>query len=169
VEHPSEVLQEGQRVKVRIESVDPQTGRVGLSYRNLLEHPWSNIEQKFAVNEVVTGEVSRIAKFGAFVKLAPGVEGLVHISELAHQRVAQVGSVVKEGQEVQVKVLSVDAEEQRIGLSLKATLPEPEQEESLSQEQETPPPRKPAASKRDVPLKGGTDRASGGDQFGLKW
>jgi small subunit ribosomal protein S1 len=170
VEHPSEVLKEGDRIKVRVESVDLQTGRVGLSYRNLLEHPWSNVERDFPAGAIVTGVVSRIAKFGAFVKLAPGVEGLVHISELAHQHVHQVSSVVKEGQEVEVKVLSVDPQEQRISLSLKGALPEPAEEPSLVGGEEEGPPARPLAAPKPLrPLKGGTDRQSGGEKFGLKW
>ena len=112
----------------------------------------------------------RIAKFGAFVKLAPGVEGLIHISELSHSRVPSVGSVVSEGQEVEVKVLSVDTASQRIALSMKAVLPAPAAEEP-EPEPESPEEasRESAASKRQAPLRGGTDRASGGEQFGLKW
>jgi small subunit ribosomal protein S1 len=166
--HPSEVLQEGQKIRVKIEKIDQQTGKIGLSYRDLLEHPWVHIDEKFQIDAVVRGTVSRIAKFGAFVKLAPGVEGLVHISELSHARVPSVGSVVSEGQEVEVKVLSVDTASQRIALSMKAVLPEPVAEEP---EAETPaePARESAAAKRQTPLRGGTDRPSGGDQFGLKW
>ncbi len=168
VDHPREVLQEGQKVRVKIEKIDLQTGKIGLSYRDLLEHPWLHIDQKFPIDAVVRGTVSRIAKFGAFVKLAPGVEGLIHISELAHGRVSSVGSVVSEGQEVDVKVLSVDTESQRIALSIKAALPEPAPEapEPAGPEEA---PREPAVPRRQVPLRGGTDRASGGEQFGLKW
>lgn len=168
--HPSEVLQEGQKIRVKIEKIDQQTGKIGLSYRDLLEHPWVHIDEKFPVDAVVRGTVSRIAKFGAFVKLAPGVEGLIHISELSHARVPSVGSVVSEGQEVEVKVLSVDTASQRIALSMKAVLPEPvaeEPEPEAEAPEETP--RESAVAKRQMPLRGGTDRASGGEQFGLKW
>jgi small subunit ribosomal protein S1 len=168
VNHPSEVLEEGQRVKVRVEKIDRQTGKIGLSLRSLQEHPWEKVPQQFFVGAVSKGTVTRIAKFGAFVKLAPGVEGLIHISELSHGRVAQVGSVVREGQEVEVKVLSVDVENQRIGLSLKAlataTAAEPEQET-----EETPQPAPPATTKPRGPLKGGLDRSAGGESFGLQW
>ncbi len=169
VNHPNEVLKDGQKIRVKIEKIDPQTGKISLSHRDLLEHPWLHIDQKFAVDSVVGGTVSRIAKFGAFVKLAPGIEGLIHISELSHARVPTVSSVVAEGQEVQVKVLSLDAESQRIALSMKAVLPVPVAEEPEPEEETTAEPREPAAAKRHVPLRGGTDRASGGDQFGLKW
>jgi ribosomal protein S1 len=171
VEHPKEVLEVGQKVRVKIEKIDPQTGKIGLSYRDLLEHPWTNIDEKFSVDSEVTGTVSRIAQFGAFVKLAPGIEGLVHISELSHARVATVGSVVSEGEAVNVKVLSVDRDAQRIALSMKAVLPipEPEAESSDGAAAEDVPPPELAVPKRDGPLKGGTGSKSGGEQFGLKW
>jgi small subunit ribosomal protein S1 len=170
VKHPSEVLQEGQKIRVKIEKIDPQTGKIGLSYRELLEHPWLHIDEKFHADSVVAGTVSRIAKFGAFVKLAPGIEGLIHISELSHARVPSVGSVVAEGQEVQVKILSLDSESQRIALSMKAVLPMPVAEEAAPEKEEAPEePRDPAVARRNVPLRGGMDRATGGDQFGLKW
>jgi small subunit ribosomal protein S1 len=115
--------------------------------------------------------VSRIAQFGAFVKLAPGVEGLIHISELAHHKVYKVENVVKEGDEVECKVLSVEPEAQRIGLSLKATLERPVKEgaKPKAEEPADEPPRAPVIPKRGGPLRGGTGKASGGEQFGLKW
>ncbi len=126
VQHPQEVVQDGQKIRVKVEKVDPQTGKIGLSHRDLLDHPWLDVETQFPPESTVKGTVSRIAKFGAFVKLAPGVEGLVHISELSHARVPTVSSVVSEGQEVDVKVLSVDTEAQRIALSMKAVIPVPQ-------------------------------------------
>lgn len=171
VKHPSEVVQEGQKVRVRIEKIDPDTGKISLSLKNPEEHPWTGIEQRFPVGSTVKGPVSRVAQFGAFVKLAPGVEGLIHISELAHHKVYKVENVVKEGDEVECKVLTVDAEAQRIGLSLKATLAKPEKAEGKSKDQPEvdEPPREPAVPKRSGPLKGGTGKPSGGEQFGLRW
>ncbi len=170
VSHPNEVLQEGQKVRVKIEKVDQQTGKIGLSYRDLLEHPWVNIQEKFSVDTIVKGKVSRIAKFGAFVKLAPGIEGLVHISELSYNRVPSVGSVVAEGQDVDVKILSVDTDAQRIALSLKAVLPEPAAPEVEELPDEAADAKREAVvARRSKPLKGGTSRDSGGEQFGLRW
>ncbi|HZL86821.1 MAG TPA: S1 RNA-binding domain-containing protein [Pirellulaceae bacterium] len=172
VKHPSEVVQEGQKVRVRIEKVDPDTGKISLSLKNPEEHPWTGIEQRFPVGSSATGTVTRIAQFGAFVKLAPGVEGLIHISELAHHKVYKVENVVKEGQEVEVKVVSVDAEAQRMGLSLKALLAAPVKAERKKEETETEvetPPRPLAVPKRSGPLKGGVGKTSGGEQFGLQW
>src|SRR5262249_379210 len=112
VKHPSEVVQEGQKVRVRIEKIDEATGKISLSLKNPEEHPWTNIEQRFPVGTTIKGPVTRIAQFGAFVRLAPGVEGLIHISELAHHKVYKVENVVKEGEEVECKILEVDGEAQ---------------------------------------------------------
>jgi len=170
VKHPSEVVQEGQKVRVRIEKIDEATGKISLSLKNPEEHPWTNIEQRFPVGATVKGPVSRIAQFGAFVKLAPGVEGLIHISELAHHKVYKVENVVKEGEEVECKVLDVDPEAQRMSLSLKAAIAKPEKAEGKPAEAEVEePPRELAVPKRSGPLKGGIHRKSGGEQFGLKW
>jgi small subunit ribosomal protein S1 len=171
VSHPSEVLQTGQKIRVKVEKVNQQTGKISLNYRDLLDHPWTNIEQRFPVDSLVKGMVTRTAKFGAFVKLAPGVEGLVHISELAHHRVVQVTNVVHEGDEIEVKILAVDPASQRISLSLKDAHPIPTAEpgEAASQEAADEPPRKPIVPPGRTPLKGGTARESGGDKFGLNW
>jgi small subunit ribosomal protein S1 len=171
VKHPSEVVTEGQKVRVRIEKIDQETGKIGLSLKNPEEHPWTGIQQKFPVGSIVRGPVSRIAQFGAFVKLAPGVEGLIHISELAHHKVFRVENVVKEGEEVECKVLSVDPEAQRIGLSLKATIAKAVKETAGPKDQPEvdEPPRAPVVPKRSGPLKGGAGKSTGGEQFGLKW
>jgi predicted RNA-binding protein with RPS1 domain len=171
IKHPSELLAEGQKVRVRIEKIDHETGKIGLSLKNPEEHPWTGIEQRFPVGSTIRGLVSRIAQFGAFVKLAPGVEGLIHISELAHHKVFRVENVVKEGEEVECKVLSVDADAQRIGLSLKATIAKAvkENDKPKDQPEAEEPPRELAVPKRRGPLKGGAGKSSGGEQFGLKW
>ena len=167
VKHPSELVKEGDKVKVRLEKINPETGKLGLSLRAMQAHPWEGINERFRVGEVVSGTVSRIADFGAFVRLAPGIEGLVHISELAHRRVNVVSSEVSEGQQVSVKILSVDVQEQRIALSIKQTTAAPVKESKQSEEEL--PPRELAVKRSDAPLKGGRDRSSGGEQFGLKW
>lgn len=171
VSHPSEVLHEGQKISVRVEKIDLETGKIGLSYRELAANPWNNVPDKYYVGARVNGTVTKIMDFGAFVKLEPGVEGLIHISELAHGRVFRTSDVVSQGQEVEVKVLSVDQENQRIGLSLKALLAQPEKgapkvedEDLLSVPDAPKAPRKSAEH-----LKGGIGGPSGGDRFGLKW
>jgi small subunit ribosomal protein S1 len=170
VKHPSEVVQEGQKVRVRVEKIDEATGKISLSLKNPEEHPWTNIEQRIPVGSTVKGPVTRLAQFGAFVKLAPGVEGLIHISELAHHKVYKVENVVKEGQEVECKVLEVDPDAQRISLSLKAAIAKPQKEDANKPKEEIEePPRELAVPKRSGPLKGGIQRKGGGEQFGLKW
>ncbi|MEM8734463.1 MAG: S1 RNA-binding domain-containing protein [Planctomycetota bacterium] len=168
VNHPSEILEQGQKVQVRIDKIDEQSGKIGLSYRSLQEHPWADVDDRFPVGSKVKGTVSRIAEFGAFVKVATGVEGLVHISELAHHRVSNVGNVVQEGQEIEVKVLSIDESSQRMSLSIKAALAAPAVEAKETEEEEVPP-AKPVLPKHQGPLKGGKSQSSGGEQFGLKW
>ena len=171
VKHPSDVLTEGQQVEVKIEKIDPDTRKIGLSYRELQDNPWDNVTSKYHPGALVSGTVSRIAQFGAFVKLEPGVEGLVHISELAHHRVHRVDTVVKEGQEVEVKVLEVDQDKQRISLSMKAAVQPPAEETKPEEAEDDTPeePRELAIAPRKGALKGGMNKKSGGEEFGLNW
>ncbi len=169
VRHPSDVLQEGQRIKVKIESIDEVTGKIGLSYRDTIPHPWTDAVKRFSPQMVVQGTVSKIMDFGAFVRLEAGVEGLVHISELAHHRVSRVNTVVREGDQVEVKILSVDPENQRMSLSIKAVQAAPVTKSDKAAEQEEEPLREKVTKATGAPLKGGTNRRSGGDQFGLTW
>lgn len=171
VKHPSEVLQEGQPVRVRIEKIDPATHKISLGYRDMLENPWNTAARKYPPNTVASGVVSKIMEFGAFVQLEPGVEGLVHISELSTKRVRRATEVVQEGQPVEVLVLSVDPSAQRMSLSMKVLAAKSEAEEAQHVAESTPaaPPPAPARSKPSAPLKGGLGRGSGGEQFGLKW
>lgn len=171
VNHPSEVVQEGQAVRVKIVKIDPVSRKLGLSIRDVLDSPWLGVDKKYPINSVARGKVSKLMEFGAFVQLEPGVEGLVHISELSPKRIRRPGEVVSEGQEVDVQILSVDVEAQRISLSMKALAAVPEDalappaEEKLPEA--APPPA--AARKPSGPLKGGVGRQTGGDRFGLKW
>ncbi|MGQ9649470.1 MAG: S1 RNA-binding domain-containing protein [Phycisphaerae bacterium] len=153
IAHPKDVLQEGEVVRVRVIRLDTAAKRLALSIKQVGDDPWVGASVRWPVNSVVSGTVKRIAAFGAFVELIPGVEGLVHISELSDQRVRSVGDVVKEGQSVQAKVLEVDEESRRISLSIKqlASVPEYTGESSAS----TAPAAEP--KKRKKPLKGGLD------------
>jgi len=172
VNHPSEVLEVGQKIKVRIEKFDKETGKVGLSYREVGDNPWNNVASKYYVGAKVTGAVSRIMDFGAFVKLEPGVEGLIHISELAHGRVFRTSDVLSEGQEVEVKVMSVDVEKQRIGLSLKALMSAPikaGQQKVADEDMPLPADAPKPPKKVRGQLKGGIGAPSGGEKFGLNW
>lgn len=119
IEHPSAVLSEGQEIEVYILALDREKQRVSLSRKKLLKSPWEIVIDKYAEGDVVDGKVVRIAPFGAFVEIEPGVDGLVHISQLANHRVEKPQDVVSVNQEVKVKILSIDSEEKRIGLSIK--------------------------------------------------
>ena len=175
VNHPRDVLQAGQTVKVRIEKVDKEAGKIGLAYRDLADNPWDSVTSKYPTGGTIQGTVTKLMQFGAFVKLEAGVEGLIHISEMGHGRVNRAGDVVSEGQTVEVKVLSVDTDAQRIGLSLKALMPKPEKTGTgaggNSSKEEIPTPESLERRKKvsDKNLKGGTGGPSGGQQFGLKW
>ncbi|NGQ94594.1 30S ribosomal protein S1 [Brevibacillus sp. SYP-B805] len=120
VEKPSDVVKEGDKVKVKILKVDKENERISLSIKETQPGPWELAGQQFKKGDVVTGTVKRLVSFGAFVELAPGIEGLVHISQLANRHVHTPAEVVKEGQEVQVKILDVLPSEQRISLSIRA-------------------------------------------------
>ncbi len=167
IKHPKEIVREGQRIRVKVETANPETGKFSLSYRDTMEHPWQRAAERFPVGSTVTGTVTRIAQFGAFVKLDSGIEGLIHISELSHGRVANVGQVVKENQQVEVKIVSLDESSQRIALSLKATQPEPVPEAEKETATADEPPRSYAVPKPSQPLRGGKGRDSGGQRFGL--
>jgi 4-hydroxy-3-methylbut-2-enyl diphosphate reductase len=119
VKHPSDVLKEGQELDVKVLRVDRDKGRISLGLKQVLDDPWANLAERFPVGGMVKGRVTRIAPFGAFVELEPGVEGLVHISELADRHVAKPEEVVSPGQEVKAKILRVRPSERRISLSLK--------------------------------------------------
>jgi len=171
VEHPSEILQEGQAVKVKVEKIDKATGKIGFGYRDMLSNPWDDAESKYPVNSVVKGTVKKLMEFGAFVEVEPGVEGLVHVSELSHKRLWRVSDAVHEGDEVDVLVQSVDSNAQRMSLSMKATLPEPVTEKKTEDSEiaDLPAETKKKSSKPSKPLKGGVGGGSGGEKFGLKW
>lgn len=167
VNHPSEVLEEGQTIKVKIEKIDRATGKIGLAYRDMLENPWDGADRRYPANSIFEGTVTKLMEFGAFVELERGLEGLVHISELSHKRVWRSSDVVHEGDKVQVMVLSVAPDAQRISLSIRQAVEPPE---PVKKEDEPEPlPEKPRKHRRpDRPLKGGLGRSTGGG-FGLKW
>ena len=119
IEDVSKVLSEGQKVTVKVISVDPDQERISLSIKETLEGPWSHVEENAPVGAILTGTVKRLVTFGAFVEVFPGVEGLVHISQISHNHISTPHEVLKEGQEVQVKVLAVNKDEKRLSLSIK--------------------------------------------------
>ena len=119
VNNPSEVVQEGQKVQVKVLSVDRANERISLSIKETLPGPWTNISEKAPKGSTLNGVVKRLVSYGAFVELFPGVEGLVHISQISHKHIATPHEVLKEGREIQVKVLDVNEKEQRLSLSIK--------------------------------------------------
>ncbi|MEH7491006.1 30S ribosomal protein S1 [Neobacillus niacini] len=122
IEKPSDVVQEGQKVKVKVLNVDRDNERISLSIKETQPGPWSDIADKAPKGSTVTGTVKRLVSYGAFVEVFPGVEGLVHISQIAHKHIGTPHEVLKEGQEVQVKVLDSNEQEQRLSLSIKDLL-----------------------------------------------
>lgn len=129
VAKPSDALAVGDEVKVKVLSINPEQERVSLSIKDTLPGPWTDIEEKATVGSVLDGKVKRLTSFGAFVEVFPGVEGLVHISQISHKHIATPHEVLHEGDEVQVKVLEVHPEEHRIALSIKALEEKPASEE----------------------------------------
>ncbi|HEY8486775.1 MAG TPA: 30S ribosomal protein S1 [Limnochordales bacterium] len=119
VRHPSDVLKEGQTVKVMVLNVDREHERISLGLKQVLPNPWDTVAEQYRVGDVVQGEVTRLVDFGAFVRLETGVEGLVHISQLSDRHVTKPDEVVSPGQRVRVKILSIDPQARRIGLSLR--------------------------------------------------
>ena len=175
VKHPGDVISEGMRIKVRITNIDEVKNRISLSYRDESTDPWLTAEEKFAPKSAVRGKVSKIMDFGAFVELLPGVEGLVHISELSLKRVGRVSEIVQEGDWVDVMVLSVDATNRKISLSMKQLMtpvelpPEAEDATPVVERKEAPLDPVKVKNPRKGPLKGGLSSGSDGDKFGLKF
>lgn len=163
IKHPKDALSEMQKVNVKILKLDQEKNRISLGMKQLLQDPWQLAEDRYATGSTVTGKVTRTTDFGAFVELEPGLEGLVHISELDHRRVKRVTEVLSTGQETSAKVLEVDPNRKRISLSLKALIDKPEAPAEAEEESQPAYERK-----RKGPLLGGNadDTSSGGGLFG---
>lgn len=119
IQHPSEVLSVGQEVKVKVISVDKEKKRIGLSIRALQGDPWHQKVEHFKVGQLVEGTITRLTKFGAFARLEGDIEGLIHISELSENRINHPKEAVKEGDVLTLRVIRIDADQRRIGLSLR--------------------------------------------------
>ena len=119
IRHPSDVVKEGDTIKVVVISLDPLQKRMSFSLKQAGGDPWAGIEGKYMTDMVVPGKVTRTAEFGAFVELEAGLEGLVHVSEISEQRIRSAGDVLKPGQDVRVRVLEVDKDRRRISLSIR--------------------------------------------------
>ncbi len=119
VQHPSQVLRVGQEIDVRVVTVDRENKKIGLSLKQVEENPWTRIEAKYHVGDTVPAKITKLAQFGAFAELEPGVEGLVHISELSDERITHPKQVVREGEDVQLRIIKIDPPRHRLGLSLR--------------------------------------------------
>ena len=124
INHPKEILKEGQEVKVEVLKVNAKEERISLKLENFDDNPWKDIEAKLVEGQVVKGTIKRITGFGAFVEVIDGLEGLVHISQISDDHVDNVEDVLEVGQEIDVKVLNIKKDEERIGLSIKDTVEE---------------------------------------------
>lgn len=133
---PSDMLTVGDQVTVKILSINPEEDRVSLSIKETIAGPWEDIETRAEVGSVLEGTVKRLTSFGAFVEVFPGVEGLVHISQISHKHLATPHEVLKENDQIKVKVLEVIPSEHRLALSIKALNPKPEIEKYIEEEVE---------------------------------
>lgn len=125
VNDPSEVVSVGDAVEVYVLSVDKEKNKVSLALKDVSGNPWSNAIKKYKVGDMVDGTVSKFLNFGAFVEIEPGVEGLVHISEISEERVTKIDSILSVGQKVKVKILDIDEKENRMSLSIKEAVEKP--------------------------------------------
>jgi len=120
INHPSEVLKKGDDVEAQVLEIDKANQRISLGMKQLADDPWKSIDERYKINDVVEGKVSKVASFGAFIQLADEIDGLVHISQISNDRIEKVKDVLKVGQDVRARVIKVDKTERRIGLSIKA-------------------------------------------------
>ena len=196
VNHPKDVVQLGDRIKVTVTRVDREKNRISLSFKDSAADPWNQVHDKLAVGDQTRGKVTRVADFGAFVEIFPGVEGLVHISEIAYQRVENVADALTVGDYVDVKILAIDEAKRKMSLSIKQTSEEPRPARRAAREAErlakmTEEERQAEAdrkekeekenaewdakieeAKKKLPksgLKGGVASQGEGAKFGLKW
>jgi len=164
IRHPRDMVQPGTKLEVEILKIDTEKRRISLSMKNLQENPWLNIEQKFVRGDIYQGKVVRLADFGAFVTLEEGVDGLIHISELSNKRVNKTSDVVSVGQEVSVRVLKVDSDNQKISLSMKGIGPDGQEEAPEVRPYDR---RRPVPKKKGKPRRGGLSSHHGESSIGL--
>ncbi|MBN1264119.1 MAG: S1 RNA-binding domain-containing protein [Anaerolineales bacterium] len=130
VRHPRDVVDCGQELEVKVLSVDVDQGRVALSLKELLPDPWAEVDQRYDVGEIVEGLVTNVVKFGAFVGIEEGLEGLIHVSELGEGSFLHPRSVLVEGEKVRVRIIHIDAAERRLGLSIRG-IPQTDMDEDV--------------------------------------
>lgn len=123
IKHPSEVISVGEEVEVTILEFDKEKERISLGYRKLEDNPWNKVGEKYQVGDIITGKVVRLVPFGCFVQIDKSVDGLVHISQISNKRIAKPDDVLKIGQKVEAKIVEMDLENKKIGLSIKEVNP----------------------------------------------
>ena len=164
---PKSVVTVGEEIEVKILDLNEEEGRVSLSLKATTPGPWDGVEQKLAKGDVVEGTVKRLTDFGAFVEVLPGIDGLVHVSQISHKRIENPKEALTVGQEVTVKVLDVNADAERVSLSIKALEERPAQEEGQKEEKRVARPRRPKRQeKRDFELPETQTGFSMADLFG---
>lgn len=168
VSHPSEMVEKGQVIECKVLSVDEKNRRIALGLKQMNDDPWSSdIPQRFAAGQLVKGKVTKITNFGVFVRLEDGLEGLLHISELADHKVENPEEVVKVGEEIEVKILRVDTDERKIGLSRKRVEWSSEEEAAAPESTPEEAPASSAKSASPAELKGGLGGSDGKPLFSL--
>ena len=164
---PKSVVTVGEEIEVKVLDLNEEEGRVSLSLKATTPGPWDGVEQKLAKGDVVEGTVKRLTDFGAFVEVLPGIDGLVHVSQISHKRIENPKEALTVGQEVTVKVLDVNADAERVSLSIKALEERPAQEEGQKEEKRAARPRRPKRQeKRDFELPETQTGFSMADLFG---
>ena len=163
---PKSVVSVGDEIEVKVLDLNEEEGRVSLSLKATTPGPWDGVEQKLAAGDVIEGTVKRLTDFGAFVEVLPGIDGLVHISQISHKRVENPKDVLKVGQEVTVKVLDVNADAERVSLSIKALEERPAQEDDQKEKSQSRPRRQKRQEKRDFELPETQTGFSMADLFG---
>ncbi|MDN5013801.1 30S ribosomal protein S1 [Streptococcus sp. SO2] len=164
---PKSVVTVGEEIEVKILDLNEEEGRVSLSLKATTPGPWDGVEQKLAKGDVVEGTVKRLTDFGAFVEVLPGIDGLVHVSQISYKRIENPKEALTVGQEVTVKVLDVNADAERVSLSIKALEERPAQEEGQKEEKRAARPRRPKRQeKRDFELPETQTGFSMADLFG---
>ena len=136
LKHPQEVLSIGEKINVKVLSMNAEKGKISLGLKQNQPEPWSVIDENYQIGQVIEGKVVQIKEYGAFVELEPGLDGLVHISEVAHKRVGNINDELEIGQTVTAKILEIDKDRKRISLSIRETIDPPTEEEAAAQEVE---------------------------------
>jgi 4-hydroxy-3-methylbut-2-enyl diphosphate reductase len=165
IESPSEVLSEGDEIEVKVLGVNKEDERISLGLKQLLPDPWEEFAEKHYEGEIVEGKITKLVDFGAFMEIEDGIEGLIHISQLSHRHVKTADEVVEVGEKREAKIINIDADQERVGLSLKELeeKPEPKQESKSSNKPSSNKPKQ--KQEEDSSSGGATIREIVGDIF----